>query len=250
MGPIHDRNKQPIGRRLARACAATVYSKPGPYTGPTITGCTKSGNVITITFNSSLLGGDALEVQPYNASVAGASQMAVLVNSSNFCFQQGKDKPALTATGSPAPVQPCWSDGFGKVGAAAGVTNEKADWMQVDIKAGTAPNSIDVDLTKAGGKAFGIRYGWLGGGACCSKMVGSAPNALQCGAEQCPLMLKASRLPANPFMAKLTAAGKCECMPVCTPLPLPLCPLSPPAAAVSNRTSRSALSGSFATAGH
>ena len=56
-------------------------------------------------------------------------------------------------------------------------------------------------------------YGWLGGGACCSTMVGTAPNALQCGAEQCPLMLKAARLPANPFMAKITAAGKCECMP-------------------------------------
>jgi hypothetical protein len=43
MGPIHDRNKKPIGRRLARACASTVYSKPGPFTGPTITGCKKSG---------------------------------------------------------------------------------------------------------------------------------------------------------------------------------------------------------------
>ena len=214
MGPIHDRNKKPIGVRLARACATTVYSKPGPFTGPTITGCKKSGNTVTITFNSSLLGGDAMEVQPYNASVVGASQMAVLVNSSNYCFQTGADKPAsLTSGGFPNPWQPCWSDGFGKVGAAAGMFNELADWMQVDIKAGTAPNSIDVDLTKAGGKAFGIRYGWLGGGSCCSKMVGETPNALQCGAEQCPLMLKTSRLPANPFMAKITAGGKCECMP-------------------------------------
>eukprot|EP01048_Picozoa_sp_COSAG05_P015477 COSAG05_NODE_1871_length_3926_cov_1.858897_4_plen_244_part_00 len=215
MGPIHDRNKKPVGRRLARACAATVYSKAGPFTGPTITGCKKSGSTITITFNTSLLSGDALEVQPYNASVVGASQMAVLVNASNFCFQQGKDPQPkqLSAGGSPAPVQPCWFDGFDKVGAAAGVTDEKADWVQVDIKAGAAPNSIDVDLSKAGGKAFGLRYGWLGGGACCSKMVGTAPNALQCGAEQCPLMLKAARLPANPFMAKITAAGKCECMP-------------------------------------
>jgi hypothetical protein len=146
------------GRRLARACAATVYGKPGPFTGPTITGCTKAGNTITITFNASLMVGDALEIQPYNASVAGASQMAVLVNATNFCFQQGKDKPgALASTGHPAPVQPCWFDGFNKVGSAAGVTDEKADWVQVDIKPGSAPHSVDVDLTKAGGKAFGIR---------------------------------------------------------------------------------------------
>ena len=28
--------------------------------------------------------------------------------------------------------------------------------------------------------------------------------------RRCPLMLKTSRLPANPFMAKITADGKCE----------------------------------------
>ena len=33
----------------------------------------------------------------------------------------------------------------------------------VDVKAGTAPNTIEVDLTKAKGVAFGIRYGWING---------------------------------------------------------------------------------------
>ena len=80
MGPIHGRDKKPVGDRLARACATLVYDKAGAWTGPTITGCTKSGNTVTISFNSSILGGDSMEVQPYNASVIGASQMAVLVN--------------------------------------------------------------------------------------------------------------------------------------------------------------------------
>ena len=34
-----------------------------------------------------------MEIQPYNASVIGASQMAVLVNASNFCFQIGNFQP-------------------------------------------------------------------------------------------------------------------------------------------------------------
>ena len=215
MGPIHGRDKKPVGRRLARACAVTVYEKEGPYTGPTITGCKKSGNTVTITFNSSLMRGDEMDVQTYNASVPGASQMAVLVNKSNFCFQVGTFPSAginveATDSGRPSPVQPCASDGFGHSG---GMSDEQADWVQVDIKAGTSPNTLEVDLTKSKGVAFGIRYGWLGGGACCSKMVGTPPNALMCPIEQCPLVLKGARLPANPFMAKITAEGKCECMP-------------------------------------
>lgn len=52
MGPIHGRDKKPVGDRLARACATLVYAKAGAWTGPTITGCKKSGNTITISFNS------------------------------------------------------------------------------------------------------------------------------------------------------------------------------------------------------
>ena len=38
MGPIHGRDKKPVGDRLARACATLVYAKAGAWTGPTITG--------------------------------------------------------------------------------------------------------------------------------------------------------------------------------------------------------------------
>ena len=150
MGPIHPRTKIHVGQRLARACASTVYGKGGAFTGPTLTGCKKAGNTLTLTFNSSLFMGDTFQVQPYNTSVVGASQMAVLVNKSNFCFQIGTFKGAVTGNddgpfgngsgtavgGSPAPWQPCADDGFGKSG---GVSDESKDWVGVDVKVGANP---------------------------------------------------------------------------------------------------------------
>jgi hypothetical protein len=219
MGPIHPRDKIHVGKRLARACAATVYDKSGAFAGPTLTGCKKTGNSLTLTFNNSLFAGDTFQVQQYNRSVVGASQMAVLVNKTNFCFQIGKfdqdsgvvgDGNAGGAGdgGSPSAYQPCADDGFG--GKSGQMVNEAVDWVPVDIAAGSSANEVVVDLTKAKGVAFGIRYGWLNGGSCCGTMV---DDGQACPVGQCPLMLKDSELPANPFMAKITAAGTCECMP-------------------------------------
>ena len=39
------------------------------------------------------------------------------------------------------------------------------------VQAGAEPNVAVVDLTKANGVAFGIRYGWLNGGSCCSTTI-------------------------------------------------------------------------------
>ena len=105
MGPIHPRDKKPVGLRLARAAAATAYSKPGAATGPTITGCTLSADKrsIVVKFNASLFGGDTLAVGDY--SKTNTSQMSVLVNQGKFCLQSassGKGKPSY-----------CLDDGFG-----------------------------------------------------------------------------------------------------------------------------------------
>jgi hypothetical protein len=86
-GPIHGRAKKPVGDRLAASLAALSYGKPGPVTGPTIAGCKKSGNKITVSFNESLLAGGKMIVQPYYKGGVGSSKMHVLVNSSLFCFQ-------------------------------------------------------------------------------------------------------------------------------------------------------------------
>ena len=140
-------------------------------------------------FNTSLLAGDSLEVQDYTKT--NTSQMSVLVHAGKFCFQ--------TAGGH------CLDDGFSN-----GTVNENTDWQSVDIKLGSTPNTVEVDLSKSNGVAFGLRYGWQGGGDCCAEQQSDGP--FFCEPGSCPLVAKAARLPANPFMAKIVD-GKCKCMP-------------------------------------
>jgi hypothetical protein len=91
MGPIHPRDKKPVGNRLARAAAATVYNKPGPGTGPTLSGCFVSSGQqsLVLKFNQSLFSGDALTVKDY--TLTNTSQMLVLVNEGKFCLQTGSE---------------------------------------------------------------------------------------------------------------------------------------------------------------
>ena len=79
----------------------------------------------------------------------------------------------------------------------------------VAVESGTTPNTIEVDLSNIPGGAFGIRYGWQGGGSCFAEQ---APGNFFCEPASCPLMLQTAKLPANPFMAKIVD-GKCKCMP-------------------------------------
>jgi len=39
MGGIHPRSKIYVGKRLAKACANTVYGGKASFTGPTLAGC-------------------------------------------------------------------------------------------------------------------------------------------------------------------------------------------------------------------
>ena len=68
MGPIHPRDKLPVGKRLAATSAVVAYGKKGHSNGPTISGCKVSGGKVVITFNKTLLeeGGeaDAIKIQP------------------------------------------------------------------------------------------------------------------------------------------------------------------------------------------
>jgi hypothetical protein len=194
MGPIHPRGKKVLGVRFARAAAASVYGKPGAATGPTITGCALSADkkTIIIKFNTSLFAGDSLEVNDY--SKGNTSQMSVLVNEGKFCFQSASGKY-------------CLDDGFGNFNST-GPVNEATDWAHVDIKLGSDPSTVEVDLTRANGTAFGVRFGWQGGGDCCAD---ESPGNWFCESRS-PVMLKAAQLPANPFMAKIVD-GKCKCMP-------------------------------------
>jgi len=87
-GPIHPRDKRPVGQRLAKAGLVVAYSMHGHSNGPTLSGCSKAGNSITLIFNKTLMaegGADKLVVQPYNKDT-GASKLHVLINASRFCM--------------------------------------------------------------------------------------------------------------------------------------------------------------------
>lgn len=197
-GAIHPRVKKPVGERLAQAALPVAYGVAGHSSGPTLAGCRKEGSLLTLTFNATLLdeGGvaDALEVQPY-ARASGASKMHVLVNASLFCMQTTVDG------------QRCLDDGTGRAFNASGFDNISSTWVAVDVAVDPAsPRTITVDLARSGGVAFGIRYAWQGD--CCSE---NPPTSAPCPIASCPLMGSVSRLPANPFMARLVG-DRCECV--------------------------------------
>eukprot|EP00463_Aulacantha_scolymantha_P002180 TRINITY_DN2845_c0_g1_i1.p1 TRINITY_DN2845_c0_g1~~TRINITY_DN2845_c0_g1_i1.p1 ORF type:complete len:107 (+),score=14.51 TRINITY_DN2845_c0_g1_i1:82-402(+) len=64
MGGIHPRIKYPVGRRLALAAKNLLFGGTGPYTGPTLSGCTLKEHEIELRFNTSLLRGDTVLVWP------------------------------------------------------------------------------------------------------------------------------------------------------------------------------------------
>ena len=194
MGPIHPRDKKPVGVRLAQAAGVTVYGLPGAFTGPTISGCrvNAAGTAVTVTFNTSLLGADAVEVQAYPSAYrnVSASAMAVLVDPTGFCFQSARGH--------------CVDDGSG----SAPANETDSGWVYVDVAEASA-TSITVDLTRAGGAAiYGLRYA-MADETCCAHY---APTSGPCPVASCPLMGRASRLPANPFMAHIVD-GRCVCIP-------------------------------------
>lgn len=206
MGPIHPRDKKPVGERLAQAAGAMVYSLGGSYaSGPTLSGCRADdaagggGSKLTLTFNRTLLGADAIAVQPYydgtavvdgRAYTALGSKMEVLLNASLFCMQLGGGG--------------CLDDGTGR--AFNGSIDESKLWVTVDIAPGSAPNEVVVDLSRTNGTAFAIRY--ADNGDCCSN---NPPSAKPCPPASCPIMGSASGLPANPFVAHIVG-GKCKCV--------------------------------------
>ena len=207
MGPIHPRDKRPVGKRLGQQGAVAAYGKPGHITGPTLSGCAVEDNKITLRFNKTLLAGrgaaaDAIKIQPYydgSAVVGGkaynevGSKMQVLLNASLFCMQLG-------GRGG----QPCRDDGTG-VGFNTSF-DDNTVWKTVNIVSGANPNEVVVDLARTNGTAFAIRYGWTGD--CCSE---NPPSSEPCSPASCPIVGTTSALPANPFIAKIVN-GKCQCV--------------------------------------
>lgn len=183
-GPgIHPRLKVPVGQRLAHGALVTAYGFPGPVAGPTISGCTLTGNggaapALTVTFSVS---GGAMFLKA-NGGGAAYSGFSALVD-------------ATAAAGSGA-------------------------WVALNISQVGSTNAISVDVRPVAGKTVSaIKYAWgPTGGApngddvtCC---VGRADK--ECLPAECPIFVASPMapyggLPANPFLAQVDGAGKCVC---------------------------------------
>mmetsp|Transcript_25441 Transcript_25441/g.76691 ORF Transcript_25441/g.76691 Transcript_25441/m.76691 type:complete len:695 (-) Transcript_25441:14-2098(-) len=68
-GGIHPRSKRPVGDRLAPGAFNLGYGGAGAATGPTLSGCTVESKSLTIDFNTTLLAGDKVVLNPYNSAL-------------------------------------------------------------------------------------------------------------------------------------------------------------------------------------
>lgn len=207
MGGIHPRSKKPVGDRLGQAAYNLVYGGKGAVTGPTLSGCSLDGGKLTIKFNSTLLSGEKVLLQPYakgqsgRYGMTGGSYIDVQTDADNFCMEGAYNSTTQTK------YCPTWAGGSGKP------TNATLDggWVQgLDITLGADGSSISVDLAPLNGSVpTSVRYAWSIVN-CCDMSDPDLYVTKPCGPASCPIM-STSDFPANPFLAKIVN-GKCECI--------------------------------------
>lgn len=204
MGPIHGRDKKPVGARLATTMLALDPNKRYFSSGPQLSGCSVAGQKIMIRFNKTISRGDGIKINPYyegdgtnkgKPQTGLGSMMQVLTNKTGFCMQDG----GRAAKGAPAE---CRDDGTGH----PKVEGPSTEWVAVDITPGSDTASVVADLSKVNGTVYAIRYAWDGN--CCSA---DLPTSGPCPIASCPIYGAESELPANPFVAHIVS-GKCACI--------------------------------------
>ena len=227
MGGIHPRSKKPVGERLARGAFNSAYGGKGAVTGPTIASCTLAGATLSVAFDTGLLKGDSVVLQPiYPVSPAakperywafGGSLMWAQTNASLFCSEP---QCVMNATSGRCavtkPLQelcPTWAGGDGVTTLPAGSYNSA--WTMLKYQLSASGTGVDVDLSPLNGTApTALKYAfdmlW-----CCNATDPTLYVTHGC-IEECPIM-SSSRLPANPFIAKVVG-NACECLApqVCT----------------------------------
>jgi Tfp pilus tip-associated adhesin PilY1 len=133
MGPgIHPRLKKPVGQRLALGALQVAYKKGNGAVAGVIGGCSASASALTLKFN--MAAGRTLSVRKYNASNPVASATSVRV------------KSATTSD-------------------INGATDDGEIWLPVHIKLGSAPGTVEVDLSSlpaGSGAPTAVRYAWGG----------------------------------------------------------------------------------------
>jgi hypothetical protein len=195
-GSIHARIKGPAGARAAMQYYNLADGGTGPVTGPTLSGCSANigAGTIAVSFNVSLLRGDAVAVAPFNTDASGWG-----TNEANAFMV------CLLPTG--------------RVGSPTDCAGDSSLWSPAAAAADGTGAGAALTLTpaqRAAGTLAALRYGWpidgnSPGDTCCpGKNVTGSLEA--CTPAACPVKAAPSLLPANPFFA-LIVGGKCQCMP-------------------------------------
>ncbi|CAB9525804.1 Sialate O-acetylesterase [Seminavis robusta] len=221
MGGIHPRSKKAVGDRLGTAAYNLIYGGKEAYTGPTLQGCSFKNNILEIRFNKTLMRGDQLATPVIPPALpkperfhplAGGSQLFVQVDESQYCLE-GK----ITYSGTGQKDDPryfyCPEWAGGTKDQATNPTTQAYDegWIMVNfaLAPGTT-NAIHVDLAPLNGSApTAVRYAW-GTLDCCDYSDPYLYVTHNCIAK-CPLQAAKSKLPANPFSARIVN-GQCQCV--------------------------------------
>lgn len=219
MGGIHPRSKKPIGDRLARGAFNTVYGGTGSITGPTLSSCSVAGSQLTVNFDTTMLRGDTIVLQPSfpqvptryvtyggtllwalpNASTYCIEPLCVINVTSGQCMQPAKHEPQMQYC-------PSWAGGDNVTQLPAGAYG--GGWIELNYSVTPSGTGIVADLSPLNGTApAGIRYAW-DSLFCCDLTDPTLYVTHDCIAE-CPIM-SSSGLPANPFHAKIVD-NACEC---------------------------------------
>ena len=194
MGGLHPRLKSPLGHRLAQSYVNLFMGGSGPFTGPTIAGCSVDAvsGTLTVVYNASLLRGESVIVQSFEANISawGTRDAATFM----VCF---------SATGG----DDCLSD-----------DEQHLDlWLPASAEAGT--DGITAVLTlpsspTAGAVLSALRYGWTlsnEGDTCCPELNVTLGYEV-CIPGNCPVKSSRTFLPGNPFYANISVLGKCTCL--------------------------------------
>ena len=194
MGGIHPRIKPPVGQRLVQAYINLFLGGDAPFTGPTISGCTvdAGAGTIVVTYNASLLRGETVLVQPFDANISSWGSR----DSSSFmvCY-------SLTGGGD------CLSD-----------DQQQLDlWLPAFSVSGPDGSSAVLSIPppkNSSAVLSALRYGWTlsnEGDTCCPTF-NVTRGYEACIPGNCPIKTAKTFLPGNPFYANITTAGKCACL--------------------------------------
>lgn len=209
MGCVHPRTKGLIGQRLAQAAYGSVYGGSLLTTGPVLSGCDVSGNTLTIHFNKTLLATEHLTWSE--------GSLALSENTALYVLAAPNTLPSNAADNHHSSN---WRDYSGPY--ASGHELGVSGWIPVTASV-KGTSDLVVDLSALNGAApTAIRYAWGEGGwgapfqtrFCCGPTVdiGAEP----CAPDSCPLHASNTnggiRLPGVPFVATITAGGKCKCL--------------------------------------